>query len=308
MSGDRGEEAAHPLVEPVVRLVETLGVEAAEPRVIRVGANLVVHLAPAPIVARVATLTAEMRGRPLDYLRRERVVCDALMARGVNIVATTDLVDPGPHEVDGTACLLLNHHRLAPVDFDSSADAVRVGRAFAQLSAALCDLPSHLGGGDGAEADDGQPWEEVAVLMRTVAPTTEASTVDRIAGVVETLRAGEPDDRWQLVHGDAHRSNVALDDRGEIIWFDFEDTNRRPPAWDLASLHRSWPAAGRVAADALGVELGSYSVRWHHELREVYALLWNLLYAQRFPESRAATADRAATWLTRPVEQLLRRY
>lgn len=85
----------------------------------------------------------------------------------------------------------------------------------------------------------------------------------------------------------------------EVIWYDFEDANRRPRAWDLATLYRSWPAAGEVACRLLHVDPAEPSMRWHHEFREVYALLWNLLYAQRSEAARKPTAVRLEQWLAR---------
>ncbi len=302
MTFETDEQIARPVIGPVVESVRALGVEVDETIILGAGANVVVHLAPSPIVARIATLTAEMRRRPGDYLRREREISSALVGRGVNVIGATDLVDPGPHEVDGTAFLLLRHHDLTPMNTGSQVDALRVGRAFAELSEALQDLPLRL-----ATGAEGQPWEEIAVLVDTVSPTSTAATTDRISDVVDLLRQGEPEDPWQLVHGDAHRVNVAADDKGQITWFDFEDANRRPLAWDLATLLRSWPNAGREACRLLSTNPDSYSMRWHYELREVYALLWNLLYAQRFARTRAATARREATWLRRQVEDHLDR-
>ena len=254
-----------------------------------------------PIVARIATLAAEMRSRPENYLGRERDISAALATRGINVITPTDLVDPGPHDIGGTAFLLLRHHDIVPLDTTSRADALRAGRSFAELSAALGDLSIGLGA-----VDQGHPWAEIAALVGTVASTTADATMERITEVIDALRRGEPDDPWQLVHGDAHRVNVAVDDRGQIIWFDFEDANRRPLAWDLATLRRSWPAAGEEASQLLGVDSDSYSMRWHHELREVYALLWNLLYSQRFARAPSATAQREATWLARPIDHHLR--
>jgi hypothetical protein len=48
------------------------GVEVREPRVLSDGSNLLVRLAPAPVVARVATSTANVRaGGVRDWLARD---------------------------------------------------------------------------------------------------------------------------------------------------------------------------------------------------------------------------------------------
>ena len=302
--GETDHELAAPVLGPLVRAVRELGLSVEQPQVLGAGANVVVHLAPSPVVARVATLTAEMRGGAASYLLRERLISEALDQRGVNVVAPTRLVDPGPHLVDGLSFLLLERRTLEPITLGSADHAQAVGRSLVELSSALRDLPdlandqSEDGGRSASElaTDDGHPWREIETLVETVRPTTQPAAMDRICTVIGTLRADEPDDPWQLVHGDAHRVNVALSD-GRVIWFDFEDANRRPLAWDLATLRRSWPAAGDVACRLLEVDPDGPSMRWHHELREVYALLWNLLYGQRHRRARTPTAERLNSWL-----------
>lgn len=282
--------AADHLVDRVARSARGLGLRVDDPVVLGVGANLVVHLAPSPVVARVATLTAEMRADPAGYLRRERDVTTALAELGVEVVAPTTLVDPGPHDNDGHWFILMAHRPLEPVDTTSTEQAIAVGRSLAALCLTLVGLPDELGA-----TGRGQPWEEIARLVATVTPTTPPAPLDRIIQAVATLRAMEPEDPWQMVHGDAHRVNVAFDgDR--VVWFDFEDANHRPVAWDLATLRRAWPAAGDQACERLDVDPESFSMAWHHELREVYALLWNLLYAQRDRRVRSATAERLDRW------------
>ena len=289
---ERDADIARPVLGPVLFAVRDLGLDVHDPRILGAGANVVVHLRPAPVVARVATLTAEMRSHPLRYLQGERDISAALVDQALSVIGPTDRVDPGPHLAEGVAFLLLDYKSLEPLDIGSSQDAIDAGRAFAELSEALAGLPDELSGGEA-----GQPWAEIERLVDTASTTTEPAAMHEIRQAVHSLRAAEPSDEWQLVHGDAHRVNVARHE-GRIIWFDFEDANRRPLAWDLATLRRAWPAAGETACEALGVDSSAASMRWHHELREVYALLWNLLYAQRYERAREPTAKRLSDWLS----------
>lgn len=288
---DAGAEV--PQVRSLVQLATSLGLDAEQAQVLRAGANLVVHLAPSPVVARVATMTAEMRGGAVNYLRRERDITRALVDRGLSVIGPTDLVDPGPHRVSGHAVLLLKHHDLEPIDRNAPRDAAGAGLALVALTEALADLPPEL-----AKGDAGHPWSEMDRLLTTVTPANESAVIDRIRGYVAELRDQEPGDPRRLVHGDAHPGNVARSG-GRIIWFDFEDANRRPLAWDLASLRRSWPAAGDVACRELRVDVASPTMRWHHELRDVYALLWSMFSATRYAGTRAQNKTRLADWLDR---------
>lgn len=288
-------ETAETIMRALANRCLALGLDVDEPKLLRAGANTVVHLAPSPVVARVATLTADMRNDGAGaYLRREREICRALVDRGLRVIPPTDLIDPGPHRIGGRAFLLLAYQRLEPVDLDDPDHAGAAGRALVEIVRALADLPSEIGVGD-----EGHPWAEIDTLCRTVAGLLDPAAMAAIDEVLSELRATEPDDPWQLVHGDAHKGNVALDPQGEIVWFDFEDANRRPLAWDLASLCRAWPMAGDEACRLLGVDRSSTTMRWHHEFRDVYALLWALLFASRNDHAREASDARLAEWLAR---------
>ena len=287
------DDIAEPVLAPLVASCRALGLKVENPVVLGARANVVVHLSPSPVVARVATLTDEVRNGSFEYLRREREIGRALADRGLRVIAPTTLVDPGPHSLGDRSFLLLGHQLLRSVDLGSIDHAIAAGRAFAEVTRGLSELPAELGTGD-----EGQPWGEIENLMATVAPSTANAVMSEIQQALSDLRASEPDDPWQLVHGDAHKANVALNEQGAVVWFDFEDANRRPLAWDLATLCRAWPAAGEEACRILDVDRSSPSMRWHHELRELYALLWSQLYDSRFEETRAAGADRLYHWLT----------
>lgn len=284
------------IVRSVAHAARQLGLDASNPELLRAGANVVVHLAPSPVVARVATLTAEMRDGADAYLRRERDVTRHLVTQGLPVIAPTTLVEPGPHVADGWSFLLLEYQQLQPIDLDSADHAVRAAEAMVAVLAGLDGAPAELGAGD-----EGQPWDEIDRLVAaTTGPDSDPTVTNRLRSAITHLRGTEPADPWRLVHGDAHRGNVALVD-GEVTWFDFEDCNRRPLAWDLATLCRAWPAAGAEACRLMDVDPGSASMRWHHELRDLYALLWNLLYAQRDASFVQPTKERLAAWMDAQV-------
>ncbi|MFI7221948.1 hypothetical protein ACIBO5_01905 [Nonomuraea angiospora] len=60
-----------PAVAAAVALAEEHGIRVLEPVVLNDSFNLRIHLRPAPVVARVPTVTALGRARPADALRRE---------------------------------------------------------------------------------------------------------------------------------------------------------------------------------------------------------------------------------------------
>src|SRR5215217_7681409 len=71
-----------------------------EPRVIHEGSNLLLHLDPAPVVARVATTTAIVREGDA-WLTREVAVAGHVARRGAPAVAPSDELPPGPHSFSG---------------------------------------------------------------------------------------------------------------------------------------------------------------------------------------------------------------
>src|SRR3954454_17701921 len=77
------------------------GVACDEAVRIAAGSNVVVHLKPAPVVARVMTGTAVLHDDPERWLAREVAVGAFLAGRTDLVVAPTDLLPPGPHERDG---------------------------------------------------------------------------------------------------------------------------------------------------------------------------------------------------------------
>jgi hypothetical protein len=202
--------------------------------VLRAGSNLLVHLAPAPVVARVPRTTAAVR--PGDaWLRREVLVAGHLARAGAPVVPPVDEVPPGPHLRDGVHVTLW---RLVPPG--PPLDPRAAGAGLARCHAELADL-------------DADGWEPLGVLHearrilagipdRLLAPRDRAFLVgaaDRSLAEVDAL--GLP---WRVLHGDAYLRNVLAGPAGPL-WSDWEDTFLGPPEWDLACLH----AAARLFGD-----------------------------------------------------------
>src|SRR5215470_7312213 len=72
--GDRVQKMWRAGLAAAVALAREQGLPADDPRVLSGRGNLLVHLAPAPVVARVATLTAWTRRDPFVWLAREVAV------------------------------------------------------------------------------------------------------------------------------------------------------------------------------------------------------------------------------------------
>jgi hypothetical protein len=83
-----------------VRLAQRLGLPHHEPLILSNRGNLLVHLAPAPVVARVATLTARSRRDPVAWLAREVAVAGYVASHDGPVVAPAE--EAGPHWQDGS--------------------------------------------------------------------------------------------------------------------------------------------------------------------------------------------------------------
>src|SRR5262245_29065045 len=185
------------LLDRAVRAATTVaaqhGLASTEPIVLAHHSNALVHLAPAPVVARVATLTAELRPGP-HWLRREVEVGAYLAAVGAAVVPPSDELPPGPHEQDG---LYLTFWRLTPaageVDARAAGVALRVIHdALANYGGALPTLDP-LG-----ETDRLLARSELAPADRALLARASEEAVGVLSGVPPAA---------QVLHGDAHLSN-----------------------------------------------------------------------------------------------------
>ncbi len=123
-------------------LAITHGLPATDAVVLHAGSNVVVHLAPAPVVVRVMTGTAALHGDPAAWLEREVSVCLHLARLGAAVVAPSDELPPGPHHVDELWMTCWAH---VSVDHAASAPPPdELGHALRDLHAALFQVPVDL--------------------------------------------------------------------------------------------------------------------------------------------------------------------
>ena len=93
------------------------GVACNEAVPIAGGSNALVHLKPAPVVARVMTGTSMLHDDTEQWLTREVAVAAFLAERTDLAVPPSDLLPPGPHEQDGlwmTMWKFVPHDTQAP--------------------------------------------------------------------------------------------------------------------------------------------------------------------------------------------------
>jgi hypothetical protein len=275
----RGKAAA-------VRLAQRLGLPHDEPVILSNRGNLLVHLTPAPVVARVATLTARSRRDPIEWLTREVTVVGYVASRGGPVVPPAE--DAGPHWQDGFAISLWEYVRA----LDSVPGPADVGSALASLHSIARGCPADLGG---LNAATDQITDGLAMLEREAILDTATITVLRAAyaTALAKMRAvgGEP----VVLHGDAHHGNLLAAPGRGWLWIDLEETGRGPAAWDLATMVSHYTEQdGHTALGAYAAESGTTvpALAPFRRVRDLEAAVWSACMAHLYPARYREVAHR----------------
>ena len=250
------------------RLATTHGLSATKAVVLHAGSNVVVHLAPAPVVVRVMTGTAALHADPAVWLEREVSVCAHLARLGAAVVAPSAGIPPGPHYVGDLWMTCWEH--VAVDRAAAEPPPGELGRALRDLHAALAQVPVDL-----------EPLAAVrdelgGLIDRLDDPRADGWRAQLAAVPAAALEAG---DAAQPVHGDASLSNLLATTGGRLLWADFEDVRRGPVEADVPGLIDAarnrglgdgyetalLAAYGTVDAEILGAQL---------RLHALYGAVW----------------------------------
>lgn len=277
-------------VAAAVATVRDLGVPVDDARVLSARGNVLVHLRPSPVVARVATLTASTRVDPAAWLGREVAVATTVTAAGGPAVSPARGLDPGPHRRDGLALTLWEHCSL-----DERLPGPReVGESLAGLHEAAA---GHVG-----ELPFLAPaLDQVREALGCLPPAHVVESLTRRHAVVVADLPGPHPATDVVLHGDAHPGNLLHPARhgGDAedgwLWTDLEETCRGPALWDLAVLAGSTRVDGVAAVRAWAAVRGC-SAPTTAELapflaaRRVEAAAWGLGMAAVNPDRYARHA------------------
>jgi aminoglycoside phosphotransferase (APT) family kinase protein len=262
------------------------GLKSPEAVIIHSGSNVLVHLAPAPVVARVMTGTVALHDDPRRWLEREISVLEFLAPSGL-AVSPSRLIAPGPHSHDGlwmTFTEWLPEVEPSP-EIQSTAhleDAPGLGRTLRHLHDELRSFEGELGGLRELRGD-------IERLLGQLQPA-DAQERDAISSLRERLdmlreivfESGHP---TQALHGDVSLRNL-LRTPGRLVWNDFEDTFRGPVHWDLASYLGSLRIQG-ASERSIREMLEAYGGEDEGELvpflaaQDVYDEIWRMYNRQR---------------------------
>lgn len=263
------------------------GVACDDAVLIAAGSNALVHLKPAPVVARVMTGTAVLHDDVEQWLARELAVGVFLAERTDLVVPPSDVLPPGPHERDGlwmTMWTFVAHHEQAPPP-----EPAELGRSLRGLHAALAGFPGEL-----APLSEIRNW--LAGLLARLGPSPALTQPDidwlRFELDVLTPAVFESPLSAQALHGDVSMGNLLRTDRG-LVWNDFEDVCAGPVAWDVAGLVASARGRGHSAqfTDSLLAAYGEVDgLEPFLEAHALYDVVWQAYEARRRPQAMTRAA------------------
>lgn len=252
------------------------GLHVRDPLVLRDLTNVLVHLRPAPVVARVPLTFTRLR--PREWFAREVELARFLAGAGAPVAGPAADVDPGPHECGGFLVSFWRHVDHDPGRFDAAA----AGRALRELHSALAEYTGDL------PRFDRMP--ELGQLLGRI----EASRVvseEELAWLREAharlARVPVPS-AGQAIHGDSHFNNVLWSPEGPL-WTDLENACRGPRELDLACLEYR-RALGVEETDAALAAYGDYDPALVERVMPFLALLlavWTIVVTERTPSAGA---------------------
>jgi Ser/Thr protein kinase RdoA (MazF antagonist) len=272
-------------VRAAVTVAARFMINSTEPVVLADGANIVVYLRPAPVVAKVAASTPEVRPRVQDWLQRELDVSTFLAAEGAPVVPPSPELPATTHHGDGH---VMSFWRYLPPADPARPDEETIGSMLRDLHAVLRRYPEAL--------PELAPLQDIPAFLAR--PQTQVSEEGRAALAAAyqrlTARLARTNDQ-QALHGDAGAGNLMATGQG-WLWHDFEDTCSGPIAWDVAASTSSRYQDGPRVLAAYGDPVDPEELAVCEQLRWLHLTVWYNLYAERLPELGPRAAELLASW------------
>ena len=276
--------------EAAVKVAASLGVRCTDPVVLADGANVIVHLSPAPVVAKVAASTTAVR-HPAAWLQRELDVTGFLAERGAPVMVPSPEVPATVHHGDGQ---VMSFWRYVASSGDALPDEVTTGSMLRDLHAALRGYPG--------QAPVLAPLGDIPAFLarpQTILTAAQAAAVAaayaRLTAAYARLTAELDPYPAQPLHGDAGAGNLMATGAG-WIWHDFEDTCSGPVAWDLAAATANQRLDGPRVLAAYGDPVDAAQLAVCQQLRRLHVTVWYALYTERLPELRSRANELLSLW------------
>jgi Phosphotransferase enzyme family len=281
-------------VDAALAVASAHGLRVGDPVIVDDRLNVIVHLRPAPVVARVSTTTSSA-GRDDGWLRREVAVAGFLTERGAPVVGPSGELPAGPHLHNG---LWLTFWEYVEHERGRSPSVEEAARLLRELHAVLADFEDEL---PLLEPVLGEVPRVVDDLAATGGLSGEDAAVLRRAYERLRPRLAAAGGEVQAVHGDAHVGNLLFTERGPL-WTDFEETCAAPIEWDLACLRLNASAFGDDALAAYGAKVDETTLDLMLDARALQIAAWASLMAWHDPGDagrRERAEARLAYWRER---------
>ena len=257
-------------VQAAISIAARYGIVDCTPTILRDSHHTSVHLAPFPIVARVATTPETATG-----LANEVTVVRYLLQAGAPVVAPSAALPPGPHVHDAatlTYWTFVEHrtgHEVAPAAAAAALQALH--EAFEGYTGnlplftdAIAQCHSWL--------EDPRRLSALAADDRRFLLIQHRRLTHRLASIEMSLVP---------LHGEPHLGNLLASANGPL-WIDFEAVCTGPREWDVTCLPE------QAATSLRGVDPELLSVL--RALRSLCVAVWCWDKPDRAPEVREAAA------------------
>jgi hypothetical protein len=212
-------------VAAAVAVASEHGLRAADAIPVGTGSNVIVHLRPSRVVARVMCGTVVLHPDPHTWLTRELEVGAFLAERMTAVVAPTKEIDPGPYVSGNLWMSFWEHVEVRTTPHEAS----EIGRALRALHDALAQYRGPL-------PPRSAVLDEIDWLLNALSGDDGVFELsaerDRLA---EVIREHEDAPGQQPLHGDASLSNLLATSSGPR-WNDFEDVCVGTVEWDVAGV------------------------------------------------------------------------
>ena len=269
--------------DAAVKVAVGLDIHCDDPVVLADGANVVVHLSPAPVVAKVAASTTEVRPAAA-WLQRELDVAGYLAGRGAPVMTPSPEVPATVHHGDGHA---MSFWRYLPPAGRGPAGEDVIGPMLRDLHAELAGYPGQL--------PVLTPLQDIPAYLARPQTSLTPSEAAALSAAHARLMAGLGSFSARPLHGDAGAGNLMATGSG-WVWHDFEDTCSGPLAWDVAASTASQRLDARRVLAAYGDPVDPAALAACEQLRRLHLTVWYNLYAERLPELRPRAAELLAQW------------
>jgi len=226
--GKDARERRRGAIEAASAVARRLAIECSHPTILKDANNTIVHLAPAPVVAKVGTTT--IRQQALALLERELSIGLHLASRQAPIAPPTSSVPPGPHSHGATVLTLWE---LRDHDPDPNFEPALLAAALKRFHEAFAGYPGEL------PAFTGQVEEAGSVLSDPSRTPTLPQDDREFLQVVQRRMLdslGAFDFPAQPLHGEPHLDGNILRTAEGPVFVDFEAACIGPKEWDLTSL------------------------------------------------------------------------